>query len=149
MLVTNRSKLEGQFFAQNSLRLLWKSASLNPDNYYFVVEGCGLVDGAFGPWVRLVSSVDEVDSLCRGGQVDTLSVNKIQLLAPPAMTKQSGFSMQPLSEIRIKEGSAASPIYEFVTQNGEIYSSTRGESGGGHKAMLNENTLQYGAGSRS
>ncbi|MNR09244.1 hypothetical protein D3C85_1254390 [compost metagenome] len=112
--------------AQDSLRMLWKSASLNPDDYYFVVEGCGLVDGCFGPWARLVSSVDEVDSLCKGGQVDTLSVNKIQLLAPPAMTKQSGFSMQLLSEIRIKEGSEARPIYEFVTQNGQIYSSARG-----------------------
>ena len=126
VLVTNRAKLQGQFLAQDSLRLLWKSACLNRDSYYFVVEGCGLVDGAFGPWVRLVSSVDEVDSLCRGGQVDALNVNKIQLLAPPAMTKQSGFSMQPLSEIRIKEGSAASPVYEFVTQNGQIYSSSRG-----------------------
>ncbi len=126
MLVTNRAKLQGQFLAQDSLRLLWKSASLNPDSCYFVVEGCGLVDGAFGPWIRLVSSVDEVDSLCRGGQVDTLRVNKIQLLAPPEMTKQSGFSMHPLSEIRIKEGSAVSPVYEFVTQNGQIYSSTKG-----------------------
>lgn len=126
MLVTNRAKLQGQFLAQDSLRLLWASASLNPDSYYFVVEGCGLVDGSFGPWVRLVSSVDEVDSLCRGEQVDTLRVNKIQLLAPPEMTKQSGFSMHPLSEIRIKEGSAVSPVYEFLTQNGQIYSSTKG-----------------------
>lgn len=126
MLVTNRAKLQGQFLAQDSLRLLWTSASLNPDSYYFVVEGCGLVDGSFGPWVRLVSSVDEVDSLCRGGQVDTLRVNKIQLLAPPEMTKQSGFSMHPLSEIRIKEGSAVNPVYEFLTQNGQIYSSTKG-----------------------
>ncbi|MNG39636.1 hypothetical protein D3C84_1278130 [compost metagenome] len=73
-----------------------------------------------------MSSVDEVEFLCKGGQVDTLNVNKIQMLAPPAMTKQSGFSMQPLSEIRIKEGSEARPIYEFVTQNGQIYSSARG-----------------------
>jgi hypothetical protein len=126
VLVTNSAKLQGQYLAQDSLRLLWNSASLNPDSYYFVVEGCGLVDGSFGPWVRLVSSVDEVEFLCKGGQVDTLNVNKIQMLAPPAMTKQSGFSMQPLSEIRIKEGSEARPVYEFVTKNGQIYSSARG-----------------------
>ncbi|KKX58206.1 hypothetical protein PU99_26145 [Pseudomonas putida] len=106
--------------------MLWKSASLNPDSYYFVVEGCGLVDGSLGPWVRLVSSVDEVDSLCRGEQVDTLSVNKIHLIAPPSMTKQAGISIQPLSDIRIKEGSEASPVYEFVTQNGQVYSTARG-----------------------
>lgn len=126
MLITNRAKLQGQFLAQDSLRLLWKSASLNPDSYYFVVEGCGLVDGSFGPWVRLVSSVDEIDSLCKGDQVDTLSVNKIQLVAPPSMTHQSEFSMQLLSEIRIKEGSEASPVYEFITQKGHIYSSAKG-----------------------
>ena len=126
MLVTKRAELQGRFLAQDSLGLLWNSASLNPDSYYFVIEGCGLVDGCFGPSVRLVSSVEEVDSLCTGGAVDFLSVNKVQLIAPPSMTKQTEFSMQLLAEIRVKDGSEENPIYEFVTRDGHIYSSARG-----------------------
>ncbi|MFG0528991.1 hypothetical protein ACF8FB_01390 [Pseudomonas sp. yb_2] len=98
---------------------------MNPDNYYFVVEGCGLVDGRFGPWVRIVSNVEEVDSLCKGGTAETLSVNKIQLIAPPSMTRRSELSMQLLSEIRIKPGSQTRPVYEFVTHDGQVYSNQR------------------------
>lgn len=128
VLVTKRAELQGQFLAQDSLRLLWKSASLNPDSYYFVIEGCGLVDGCFGPSVRLVSSVAEIDTLYKGDAADFLSVNKVQLIAPPSMTKQPEFSMQLLKEIRIKDGSEdeANPVYEFVTRSGQIYSSERG-----------------------
>ncbi|WP_052110526.1 hypothetical protein [Pseudomonas plecoglossicida] len=126
MLVTNRTDLKGQFLAPDSLRLLWNSASLKPENYYFIVEGSGLVDGCIGPSVRLVSSVQEVESLCKGDTVDFLSVNKVQLIAPPSMTKQNEFSMQLLSEIRIVEGTQPNPVYEFVTFNGRVYSSARG-----------------------
>lgn len=126
VLVTNRTDLKGQFLAPDSLCLLWNSASLKPENYYFIVEGCGLVDGCIGPSVRLVSSVQEVDCLCRGDAVDFLSVNKVHLLAPPSMTKQSEFSMQLLSEIRIQKGSQPNPVYEFVTRDGQVYSSARG-----------------------
>lgn len=126
MLVTKRTELQGQFLAEDSLRLLWNSASLNADCYYFVVEGFGLVDGAFGPSVRLVTSVEVVDSLSKGDTAEFLSVNKIQLMAPPSMTKQNEFSMQVLSEIRIQEGSEPNPIYEFVTRDGQVYSSGRG-----------------------
>jgi hypothetical protein len=124
---TKQAELQGQFLAHDSLRLLWNSASLNPDSYYFVIEGCGLVDDGFGPSVRLVSSVAEVDALCKGDAVDFLNVNKVQLIAPPSMTNQSEFSMQLLTEIRIKEGSEgqAHPVYEFVTRSGQIYSSAR------------------------
>ncbi|KGK23461.1 hypothetical protein GT93_00880 [Pseudomonas plecoglossicida] len=106
--------------------MLWNSASLKPENYYFIVEGSGLVDGCIGPSVRLVSSVQEVESLCKGDTVDFLSVNKVQLIAPPSMTKQNEFSMQLLSEIRIVEGTQPNPVYEFVTFNGRVYSSARG-----------------------
>ena len=98
---------------------------MNPDSYYFVVEGCGLIDGCFGPWVRIVSKVEEVDTLCKGGTPEALSVNKIQLVAPPSMTHRSEFSMQLLSEIRIKPGSQPRPIYEFVTHDGHVYSNQR------------------------
>ena len=125
MLFTNRAELQGQFAAVDDVRLLWRSAGLNPDSYYFVVEGCGVVDGCFGPWVRIVSNVEEVDSLCKGSRPEALSVNKIQLVAPPSMTRSSEFSMQLLSEIRIKEGSEPRPIYEFVTHDGQVYSSAR------------------------
>ncbi|MNJ03078.1 hypothetical protein D3C73_1632590 [compost metagenome] len=64
----------------------------------------------------------------KGDAVDFLSVNKVQLIAPPSMTKQPEFSMQLLTEIRIKDGSEgeANPVYEFVTRSGQIYSSARG-----------------------
>lgn len=126
MLVTKRTELQGQFLAEDSLRMFWNSVSLNPDCYYFVVEGCGLVDGALGPSVRLVSSVEVIDSLCKGDALEFLNVNRIQLMAPPSMTKQNEFSMQVLSEIRIQEGSQPHPIYEFVTRDGKVYSSARG-----------------------
>ncbi|MCE0883396.1 hypothetical protein LU679_30280, partial [Pseudomonas putida] len=48
MLVTQRTKLRGQFLALDSLNLFWDSASLNPDCYYFVVEGSGFVNGCLG-----------------------------------------------------------------------------------------------------
>lgn len=126
MLVTKRTDLRGQFLAPDHLRLLWDSASLNADSYYFIVEGSGFVDGCLGPSMRIVSSVEVVDSLCKGDSVDFLSVNKVQLLAPPAMTNQTEFSMRLLSEIRIKDGTEATPIYEFVTHDGQVFSSARG-----------------------
>lgn len=125
VLVTKRTDLQGQFLAPDHLRLLWDSASLNADSYYFIVEGSGFVDGCLGPSMRIVSSVEAVDSLCKGESVDFLSVNRVQLLAPPAMTKQAEFSMRPLSEIRIKEGTEANPTYEFVTHDGQVFSSAR------------------------
>ncbi|WP_409313592.1 hypothetical protein [Pseudomonas putida] len=112
--------------APDHLRLLWDSASLNADSYYFIVEGSGFVDGCLGPSLRIVSSVEAVDSLCKGDAVEFLSVNKVQLMAPPSMTKQDEFSMQVLAEIRIQEGSQPHPIYEFVTRDGKVYSSARG-----------------------
>ncbi len=126
MLVTKRADLQGQFLAPDHLRLLWDSASLSADSYYFIVEGSGFVDGCLGPSLRIVSSVEAVDSLCKGDAVEFLSVNKVQLIAPPSMTKQNEFSMQVLSEIRIQEGSQPHPIYEFVTRDGKVYSSARG-----------------------
>lgn len=126
MLVTKRTDLRGQFLAPDHLRLLWDSASLNADSYYFIVEGSGFVDGCLGPSMRIVSSVEAVDSLCKGDSVDFLSVNKVQLLAPPAMTNQTEFTMRLLSEIRIKDGTEATPIYEFVTHDGQVFSSARG-----------------------
>ena len=126
VFVTNGDALKGRFKADDSERLLWKAVELNPASYYFLVEGCGLVDGCFGPSVRLLSSVEVVDSLCKGGTAEFLSVNKIQLMAPPSMTKQNEFSMQVLSEIRIQKGSQPNPIYEFVTRDGQVYSSARG-----------------------
>ena len=106
--------------------MLWNSASLNPEGYYFVIKGCGLVDGCFGTSVQMVSSVEQVESLRNRYAVDFLSVNKVQLIAPPSMTKQTEFSMQLLAEIRVKDGSEENPIYEFVTRDGHIYSSARG-----------------------
>ncbi|ESW37634.1 hypothetical protein O164_22725 [Pseudomonas taiwanensis SJ9] len=125
-MVTKRDDLQGQFLAPDHLRLLWNSASLNADSYYFIVEGSGFVDGCLGPSMSIVSSVEAVDSLCKGGTAEFLSVNKIQLMAPPSMTKQNEFSMQVLSEIRIQKGSQPNPIYEFVTRDGQVYSSARG-----------------------
>ncbi|MNN50726.1 hypothetical protein D3C81_1653270 [compost metagenome] len=126
MLVTKQTELQGQFKAYDSLRLFWNSVNLNPLEYYFVVEGSGLVDGCFGPSVRLVSGVEQVDSICKGDAPEFLSVNRIQLIAPPSMTNLEEFSMQMISEIRIKEGSESNPIYEFVTRGGQVYSSARG-----------------------
>lgn len=91
-----------------------------------MIKGCGLVDGCFGTSVQMVSSVEQVESLRNRYAVDFLSVYKVQLMAPPSMTNQTVLSMQPPSEIRNKEGTDAIPIYELVTQTGQIYSSERG-----------------------
>lgn len=123
MFVTNGDAQKGRFKAADSERLLWKAVELDPVSYYFLVEGCGLVDGCFGPWVRMVSDVEELDLLCTGEGGVALSVNKIQLLAPPSMTKRSGLSMELLSEIRIQPGTEKSPVFEFVTETGRIYTS--------------------------
>ncbi|PKH14675.1 hypothetical protein BI292_05065 [Pseudomonas sp. 43NM1] len=103
--------------------MIWKSVELNPVSYYFLVEGCGLVDGQFGPWVRLVSDVKELDLLCTGEGLEALNVNQVQLLAPSSMTKRAGLSMELLSEIRIKPGTESSPVYEFITKAGQHFES--------------------------
>ncbi|WP_434588902.1 hypothetical protein J3Q09_14375 [Pseudomonas sp. R4-83] len=123
MFVTSGDALKGRFDAADNVRLLWKSVELNPVSYYFLVEGCGLVDGRFGPWVRLVSDVKELDLLCTGEGVEALSVNQVQLLAPASMTKRPGVSMELLSEIRIKPGTESNPIYEFITKAGQLFES--------------------------
>lgn len=123
VFVTNGDALKGRFNAADSERLFWKAVELNPVSYYFLVEGCGLVNGCFGPWVRLVSDVEELDLLCTGEGSEALSVNKVQLLAPSSMTKRSGLSMELLSEIRIQPGTEKSPVFEFVTEAGRIYTS--------------------------
>ncbi|WP_130929805.1 hypothetical protein [Pseudomonas sp. Sample_20] len=102
MFVTNGDALKGRFDAADNVRLLWKSVELNPVSYYFLVEGCGLVDGRFGPWIRLVSDVKELDLLCTGDGPEALSVNQVQLLAPASMTKRAGVSMELLSEIPVR-----------------------------------------------
>ena len=83
VFVTSGDALKGRFNAADSVRLLWKSVELNPVSYYFLIEGCGLVDGRFGPWVRLVSDVNELDLLCAGEGFEALSVTHIQLTASP------------------------------------------------------------------
>jgi hypothetical protein len=123
VFVTNGDALKGRFDSADNVRLLWKSVELNPVSYYFLVEGCGLVDGRFGPWVRLVSDVEELDLLCAGEGVEALSVNQVQLLAPASMTKRAGVSLESLSEIRIKPGTESSPVYEFITKAGQLFES--------------------------
>ncbi|MFD2641137.1 hypothetical protein [Pseudomonas japonica] len=126
VFVTNANALAGRFKEAVSERLLWKSVELNPDIYYFLVEGCGLVDGCFGPWVRLVSDVKELDLLCAGQGPEALNVNHVQLIAPAAMTKRAGVSMELLSEIRIQPGTESSPVYEFITKAGQLFTSAPG-----------------------
>jgi len=65
------------------------------------------------------------DPLCKGVSVVFLCVNRVQLLAPPEMTKQSEFWMGPPTEIRFHDGTEANPTYGLITQDGQIFSSTR------------------------
>lgn len=123
MFVTSGDALKGRFNAADSVRMLWKSVELNPVSYYFLIEGCGLVDGRFGPWVRLVSDVNELELLCAGEGLEALSVNQIQLIAPASMTKRAGVSMELLSEIRIQPGTESRPVYEFITKAGQVFTS--------------------------
>lgn len=125
MFVTYSSNLQGRFSGIDSTRLLWSSIQLNPTDCYFLVEGCGLVDGCFGPWVRLLSNVNELDSLCKGGSAEAHSITQVQLLAPAVMTQRSGLSVELLSEIRIQPGTESSPVYEFVTKSGHVYTCAR------------------------
>ncbi|MNE57204.1 hypothetical protein D3C80_1521550 [compost metagenome] len=73
--------------------------------------------------MRLVSDLKELDLLCAGQGPEALNVNHVQLIAPAAMTKRAGVSMELLSEIRIQPGTQGSPIYEFITNAGEVYTS--------------------------
>ena len=125
VFVTYSSNLQGRFSGFDSTRLLWSSIELNPAEYYFLVEGCGLVDGCFGPWVRLLSTVKELDSLCNGKSVEAHSITQVQLLAPGVMTNRSGLSVELLSEIRVQPGTEENPVYEFITGMGHIYTSSR------------------------
>ena len=85
----------------------------------------GFVGGCLVPSMHIVSSAEAADSLCKGESVVYLNVNRVQLLAPPAMTKLSEFWMRPLSEIRFHDGTEASPTYELITHDGQIFSSAR------------------------
>ncbi len=124
MFVTYSSNLQGQFRAPESVRMLWNSADISQCEYSFLVEGVGLEDGAIGPVAHVVSDVATLQMMRAGEQGNFLIVSNVHIILSPAKSKKGSYAMELLSEIRIQGGTESSPVYEFITKAGEVYTST-------------------------
>lgn len=122
VFLTNSDELQGRFRLGESDVLFWSSINLTRCDFTFLVEGVGLDGDALGPTTHLVSDVATVKSLWEKGSPDLLSVHHIYVI-PPQSLRQKGCSIASLSEIRMREGSELSPVYEFVTDTGHVFSS--------------------------
>ncbi|PVZ42505.1 hypothetical protein N430_01118 [Pseudomonas sp. CC120222-01a] len=125
MLVTYGSELMGQFNAPDGARMLWRTVDISRCEYSFLIEGMGLEDGCIGPVAHLVTDVPTVQKMRNAEIGNFLSVSKIHLITPSDKNRHGSYAMELLSEIRMQPGTEARPVYEFVTQNGHIYSSAR------------------------
>ena len=125
MFVTYNSELQGQFKAPESVRMLWRSVDISRCEYSFLIEGMGWEDGCIGPVAHLVTDVSTIQMMRAAEVGNFLSVSKIHLIQPPATNNQGSYTMEPLSDIQIQAGTERSPVYEFVTDVGRIYTSAR------------------------
>lgn len=123
MFRTSENQLQGRFKMPDENLLLWKSVTLIHNQYSFLVEGMGFVDGAFGPSVRLVSDAETVQEIYSSGDSEFLAVTRVYLISPPWMNRQGERLMEPLSEIILQRSDKKSAIYEFVTMAGQTYTS--------------------------
>lgn len=123
MFRTNESQLHGRFKMPDENLLLWKSVDFSHNQYSLLIEGVGFFDGTMGPSARLVCDAKSVQTLSGSGDPEFLAVTKVYLISPPWMNRQSERLMEPLSEIRLKNSDKEPPIYEFVTMEGQIYTS--------------------------
>lgn len=122
VFLTKSDELHGRFRIEDSELLFWKSINLSRCTYMFLVEGVGFDAGALGPTSQLVSDVSTIKSLWEDGSPELLNVHRVYVI-PPLALRKTGCYMEPLSEIRISGGSESSPVYEFVTDTGRVFSS--------------------------
>ncbi|USS54301.1 hypothetical protein [Pseudomonas kermanshahensis] len=125
MFVTYQNELQGQFNAPESARLLWKSVDVSLCEYSFLIEGVGFQDGRIGPVARHVADVHTLQRMQAAEEGNLLSIYRVQLIAPPSMNNHGRYSMDVLAEIRIVPGTEERPVYEFLTEDGQLYSSAR------------------------
>ncbi|WP_150783471.1 hypothetical protein [Pseudomonas fluorescens] len=128
MFRTNESQLQGTFKMPDENLLLWKSVDLTPNQYSFFVEGVGFFDGVPGPSARLVCDAEWVQNIFTSGDSEFLAVTRVYLISPPWMNRQHERLMEPLSDIRLKSSDKEPPVYEFVTEGGQTYTSIRDHS---------------------
>ncbi|MGO3986495.1 hypothetical protein ABI582_19200 [Pseudomonas sp. SAS7] len=125
VFVTSRNELQGQFNAPDGARMLWRTVDISRCEYLFLLEGMGIEDGCIGPVAHYVTDVPTVQKMRSAELGNFLSVSKIHLITPPEKNQHGSYVMELLSEIRILGDTGARPVYEFVTNDGRIYSSDR------------------------
>lgn len=125
VFVTYENELQGQFNAPESARLLWRSVDVSLCEYSFLIEGVGFQDGRVRPVTRHVADVHTLQRMQAAEEGNLLSIYRVQLIAPPSMNNHGRYSMDVLAEIRIVPGTEERPVYEFLTEDGQLYSSAR------------------------
>ncbi|MNJ29343.1 hypothetical protein D3C77_239050 [compost metagenome] len=125
VFVTYGNELQGQFNAPEGVRMLWNSVDISLREYSFLVEGMGLQDGRFEPVAHLVDDVPTLQLMQSAEKANLLNVSKIHLITPPSRNNHGRYAMEVLAEIRIVPGTEERPVYEFLTEEGRIYSCAR------------------------
>ncbi|QPG63836.1 hypothetical protein HFV04_003425 [Pseudomonas sp. BIGb0427] len=91
--------------------------------YSFLVEGMGLQDGRLEAVAHLVDDVPTLQVMQSAEKLNLLNVSKIHLITPPSRNNHGRYAMEVLAEIRVVPGTEERPVYEFLTEDGRIYSS--------------------------
>ncbi|AOX08766.1 hypothetical protein Q5O_10315 [Pseudomonas putida JB] len=105
--------------------MLWKSVDVSLRAYSFLVEGMGLQDGRFGLVAHLVDDVPTLQMMQSAETINLLNVSKIHLITPPSRNDHGKYSMEVLAEIRVVAGTEEKPVYEFLTEDGRLYTSAQ------------------------
>lgn len=121
MFRTTREDLQGR---PDEELLLWKTIDLSFSTYSFFVEGVGSINGKIGPCRKLVSDEETLLKLWQG-ESDFILVNQVSLFSPPWMNHQGKYLMEPLTKIILRNAERDPPLYEFVTETGQIYTSVQ------------------------
>ncbi|WP_338444654.1 hypothetical protein QCL51_06815 [Pseudomonas sp. LTR0] len=103
--------------------MLWKSVDVSLRAYSFLVEGVGLQDGRIGPVAHLVDDVPTLQMMQSAETNNLVNVSKIHLITPPSKNDHGKYFMEVLAEIRIVPGTEEKPVYEFLTEDGRLYTS--------------------------
>lgn len=125
VFVTYSNDLQGQFRVPEATRMLWRSVDISRCEYSFLIEGMGIEDGCIGPIAHLVKDVPTVQMMQTAELGNFLSVSKIHLITPSEKNGGGSYAMELLSEIRVQAGTESRPVYEFITQGGQVYSTAR------------------------
>jgi hypothetical protein len=123
VFVTYGNELQGQFNAPDGCRMLWKSVDVSLRAYSFLVEGMGLQDGRFEQMAHLVDDVPTLQRMQSAETINLFNVSKIHLITPPSRNDHGKYTMEVLAEIRVVAGTEEKPVYEFLTEDGRLYTS--------------------------